>query len=176
MTIRGQGFQVPEAKLGAFTLDQPVLDLMSNEEALTLRPDQIGAIRAAYSGSKPAKVVDGRIYLGYNATSPQIGDYRISYELVRSARPASSASRRGRASPATRTVAGDELLMVDAGSVSAEKMFEEAKTANTVITMDPARRRTGAAVRRLCDAPVLDGRARRRHPLRRQHRQLWHGG
>lgn len=134
MTIRGKSFQVPEAKLGAFTLDQPVLDLMSNDEALTLRPDQIDAIRAAYSGSKPAKVVDGRIYLGYNATSPQIGDYRVTYSLVPVGTSSIVGKQTGSRLTGYQTVAGDELLMVDAGSVSAEKMFEEAKTANTFIT------------------------------------------
>lgn len=134
MEIRGDSFQVPEAKLGAFTLDKPVLDLMSNAEALPIRADQASAIRAAFSGSKPLRIVDGRIYLGYNANSPQVGDYRIAYEVVPVGTVSIVGQQSGSGLAGYQTVAGDELLMVDAGSVSADKMFEEAKTANTMLT------------------------------------------
>ena len=43
---------------------------MSGDEALAVRADQADAIRAAFSGSKTVSVVDGRIYLGNNPSSP----------------------------------------------------------------------------------------------------------
>ena len=59
MEIHGRSFQIPEAKLGAFTLDQPVLDQIGGDEVLTLKPDQSAAIEAAYSGDKKLSIVDG---------------------------------------------------------------------------------------------------------------------
>lgn len=49
MQIRGRQFQIPQGKLGAFTLDQPVLDRIEGDEAFTLSPDQAAAIGGAYS-------------------------------------------------------------------------------------------------------------------------------
>ena len=48
--------------------------------------------------------------------------------------PASSASSPARKFVAYQTVAGDRLLMVDAGTVPADKMFAEAVSTNTMIT------------------------------------------
>ena len=82
MEIRGRSFQIPEGKLGAFTLDQPVLNQIGGDKALPLKPDQQQAIQAAYAGGKKLSIVDGGIYLGWNPSSPAIGDYRINYELA----------------------------------------------------------------------------------------------
>ncbi len=134
MAIRGQTFQVPEAKLGGFDLDEPVLSLMSGEETLAVRGDQADAVRAAFAGSTRVSVVDGRIYLGNNPSTPAVGDYRVSYDLV----PVGDASIIGQQSGtkfvAYQTIAGDRLLMVDAGTVPADKMFADAVSVNTMIT------------------------------------------
>lgn len=134
MAIRSQTFQVPAARLGGFDLDQPVLNLMSGEQTLSIRPDQAGSIRAAFQGSTRVSVVDGRVYLGNNPSSPAVGDYRVTYSLV----PVGDASIIGQQSGskfvAYQTVAGDRLLMVDAGTVPADQMFADAISTNTMVT------------------------------------------
>ena len=80
MDVRSRSFQIPEGKLGAFTLDQPVLDEIGGDRADGDQAGQAAAIEAAYAGDKKVSIVDGRIYLGWNPSSPAIGDYRISYE------------------------------------------------------------------------------------------------
>jgi hypothetical protein len=82
MEIRGTAFQVPEAKLGAFDLDEPVLSLMSGETRLPVKAEQKAAVEAAFAGTTKVSVVDGRIYLGPNPASPAVGDYRVSYDIV----------------------------------------------------------------------------------------------
>jgi hypothetical protein len=134
MEIGSRSFQVAQAKLGAFTLDKPVLDQIYAEKALPLKPDQQAAIQAAYSGSKKLSVVDGGIYLGWNPSSPVVGDYRIRYKVA----PLTSISVIGRQQGSQftsyQTVAGDRLLMVDDGVVPADRMFKEAESANKVLT------------------------------------------
>ncbi|MDQ6436698.1 TMEM43 family protein [Mesorhizobium sp. LHD-90] len=134
MEIRDRSFQVPQAELGAFVLDQPVLDQVGDDERLALAPGQAGAVRDAFSGTAKVSIVDGRIYLGRDPASPAIGDYRISYRTV----PADDLSVIGRQAgnrfEPYATKAGYDLLMVDSGLVPAEKMFAEAVTENTIFT------------------------------------------
>lgn len=134
MEIRSKDNQVPEAKLAAFTLDKPVLDLIGGQKALPVDPAKLAEIDAAYPGTKRVSVTEGRIYLGFNPTQPAIGDYRIGYEIV----PLQTISVIGRQSGSMftpyQTEAGDALLMVDEGNVPAEKMFADAQNANTVLT------------------------------------------
>ncbi len=134
MELGSRSFQIHEGKLGAFTLDEPVFDRIGDSNPLTITPSQLPDIAAAYPGTERVSVVDGRIYLGANPTSPAIGDYRIGYQLV----PLGDISVIGRQtgdrfSP-YQTVAGDELLLVDSGRVPAEKMFADAVSVNTLIT------------------------------------------
>ncbi|MFI0845438.1 TMEM43 family protein [Mesorhizobium sp. IMUNJ 23232] len=134
MEIRDQRYQVPRAALGAFTLDQPVIDLVGGDERLALTSGQLGAVRDAFSGTTKVSIAGGEIYLGPNPASPAVGDYRISYTIV----PAGDMSIIGkqtgsRFEPYT-TKAGYDLLMVDSGLVPAEKMFAEAVTENTILT------------------------------------------
>lgn len=132
--IASARFQIPQARLGGFTLDEPVLDRIGGDEALAIGQDKLPAVRAAHGGTQKVSVLDGRIYLGQAPTAPAIGDYRISYEAA----PLGMVSVVGRQAADRigpyQTAAGDSLLMVDRGVVPADKMFSDAATANTVLT------------------------------------------
>ncbi|PWK71623.1 TMEM43 family protein [Aminobacter sp. AP02] len=134
MEIASRSFQIPEGRLGAFVLDEPVLDLIGDAKSLTISPNQLSAIQDAHSGTERVSVVDGRIFLGVNPTSPAIGDYRIGYRLVPLGDISVIGQQSGDGFAPYQTLAGDELLMVDAGMVPAEKMFANAVSANTIIT------------------------------------------
>lgn len=134
MAIHSRTFQIPEGKLGAFTLDTPVLDRVEGDKEYALSSEQSAAIKAAYTGTKPLSITDGRIYLGADNTTPALGDYRIGYELAPLGDVSIVARQAGSRFEAYQTVAGDQLLMVDTGNVPADKMFAEAVSANTLIT------------------------------------------
>ncbi|MBX3576867.1 MAG: TMEM43 family protein [Rhizobiaceae bacterium] len=134
MEIRSQQFQVPDAKLGAFTLSDNVISMIGGEKVLPVTPDQAAAIDAAYQGNKRVTVAENRIYLGFNSTSPAIGDYRISYEIAPTGATSIIGKQQNGGFEPYQTEAGDALLMVSEGTVTADKMFEDAQTANTVIT------------------------------------------
>lgn len=134
MEIRSERFQVPDAKLGAFTLSERVISGLGGEKALTLTTDMTAAIDAAYSGNKRVTVAENRIYLGFSSTNPAIGDYRISYEVAPLGVASVIGEQRGGGFEPYQTMAGDQLLMVDDGAVPAEKMFADAQSANAVLT------------------------------------------
>ncbi len=134
MEIQDRTYQVPEATLGAFTLDRPVLDQVGDDTRLPVRPDQVAAVRAAFQGQTKVSVVDGRIYLGKDPAAPAVGDYRIAYSIA----PAGSYSVIGKQAGVMfrpyATRAGYDLLMVSSGLVPAEKMFADAVADNTMLT------------------------------------------
>lgn len=134
MAIHGRTFQIPEGKLVAFDLDTPVLDRIEGDKDYSLSADQSAAIKAAYTGTKPLSIVDGKIYLGNDNTTPALGDYRIGYELAPLGVVSIVARQAGSRFEPYQTQAGDALLMVDTGNVPAEKMFADAISTNTLIT------------------------------------------
>lgn len=134
MEIHSKTFQIPDGKLVAFDLDTPVLDRIEGDKDYSLASSQAAAIKAAYTGAKPLNVVDGKIYLGADTSSPALGDYRIGYELAPLGVVSIVARQAGSRFEPYQTVAGDQLLMVDTGDVPAAKMFADAVSENTVIT------------------------------------------
>ncbi|MER9580654.1 TMEM43 family protein [Mesorhizobium sp. M0276] len=134
MAIHSRTFQIPQGKLVAFDLDTPVLDHIEGDKDYSLSSDQSAAIKAAYTGSRPLSMVDGEIYLGADTTTPALGDYRISYDLAPLGVVSIVARQAGSRFEPYQTEAGDALLMVDTGTVPADKMFAEAVSANTLIT------------------------------------------
>jgi hypothetical protein len=134
MEIRSQDFQVPEAKLGDFDLSPAIISSIGGAKAFSVPPSQTEAIDAAYSGNKRVTVSEGRIYLGFNSTSPAIGDYRISYQLVPTGPVSIIGKQEGTGFVGYQTQAGDELLMVENGTVPADQMFANSQSANTILT------------------------------------------
>jgi hypothetical protein len=134
MEIQGRTDQMPDGRLGAFDLDRPVIDLIGGDKGFPLKPEQMQAVDDAYRGTKRVSVVDGKIYLGFNPTSPALGDYRIAYELAPLGTVSVIGKQAGSRFAPYRTRAGDALLMVDNGDVPADRMFAEAVTANTIVT------------------------------------------
>lgn len=134
MDIASDAFQVSEAQFGAFELGAAVLDQIGGAQALKLSPAKQAEIAAAYSGSEKLSVADGGIYLGENSKKPAVGDYRIRYELVPLGDISVVAKQYGNGFKGYQTRAGDELLLVESGKVSGDKMFANAMSANSLIT------------------------------------------
>jgi hypothetical protein len=134
MEISGRNFQIPEGKLGDFTLDDGVINQIGGDKPYPLKADQLDAIQAAYAGGKKLSVVDGGIYLGWNPSSPVVGDYRIRYELAPLGTISVIGQQRGQLFQSYQTEAGDALLMVEDGNVPADQMFKHAEQANTILT------------------------------------------
>jgi hypothetical protein len=134
MDYRSQSFQIPEAALGAFRLEEPVLSRIGGAERLALDTARAEALRAAYAGGRPLHVTGSGAYLGEDPDAPRVGDHRVSWDIV----PLSTISVVARQTvdslSAYQTKAGDRLLMVALGTVPADQMFSEAMTANTILT------------------------------------------
>lgn len=134
MALASSDFRVDRASLGAFSLDGNIVGRVGGARALPLQPEHAEGIQRAVGTAMKVSVVDGAVYLGADPARPRLGDYRVRYTIV----PLDTISVVGRQAgdgiAAYRTRAGDALLMVRNGAVSAADMFEAAATGNAMLT------------------------------------------
>jgi hypothetical protein len=132
--MRYRRFEVAarDATLGAFRPSEGVLAHLAAGREFSLDPAVLDAVRQRAGAS--ARIADGRIYLGADPGQPRVGDLRISYHVA----PVGPVSMIGRQAGIDfaeyQTKAGDRLLMVRAGNLSAGDMFKAAQEENRILT------------------------------------------
>lgn len=134
MIYERRSFSVDGAELGAFSLGRNVLDGIGGAEAFPIPAAHVETLQGALADNAEVSAVDGAIYLGANPTQPQVGDYRIRYELVPLGTISVIGQQRGDGLAAYGTQAGDSLLIVEVGNRSAQEMFDSAASSNSVMT------------------------------------------
>lgn len=131
--IKDADFRAERANLGAFTLDGAVLDQVVADRPLTLTSEQ--AATAASALSRPTRLVEGALYVGANPAAPEVGDMRVTYLVApqNSTLSVVGAQTANTLQPYP-TRAGEPILMVRAGTASADQMFAQAKAANQTMS------------------------------------------
>ena len=125
-------FKAPDAKLGAFALNERVLGLLSASEALEAQPSALTQARAVLGQS--AQVRQGTVYAGANPDQPAIGDVRVTWRLL----PLTDISVVARQTQATfapfLTSNGREVLLAETGVQPAALMFKHGQETNALLT------------------------------------------
>lgn len=121
-----------DATLGAFQPGVNVVDKLPASEAVTLDPSLAGKLAGRVKG--PVHVADGRIYLGENPAQPRIGDLRVSFKVAPGGPTSIVGRQAGNGFAEYQTKAGDALLMVRPGTMSAADMFTAAQRENRIMT------------------------------------------
>lgn len=134
MVFESTDFSITEAELGAFSLGSNVLRRIGGAQPLPVQAAHAETVQEILGERLNVSVVDGALYLGANPLRPQIGDYRIRYELVPLGTISVIGQQRGEGIAAYPTQAGDSLLLVSTGEQSAQEMFDDAARANTALT------------------------------------------
>lgn len=147
-TVEDRSIQASQGSLGAFTLGDEVLSRVTGDQPVPLGPEQAEAIRQA-AGERPLTVADNRILLpaaspatgpaehnsaGSTAAEPRVGDIRISYTVVPAGEISAIGAQAGSGLSPYQSKAGDALLLVQRGAVSAEAMFQKAVDDNNTMT------------------------------------------
>jgi hypothetical protein len=132
MQYRGASYSSRDATLGAFRPGANVIDRLPAGENVPLDPSLAAKLAGRVKG--PVHVADGHIYVGESPSQPRIGDLRISFRLA-PAGPTSIIGRQaGTGFAEYQTQAGDALLMVRPGTLSAAEMFAAAQRENRILT------------------------------------------
>jgi hypothetical protein len=115
--------------VGAFYLSPDLIEQLSDFADLPVRE-----VPASASWPSNAQMAKGGIYVGANPAEPEIGDVRINYSLVKPGPVSVVAAQVDDSFAEYRAKAGGTINMITAGKVSAQQMFEDALTQNTIIT------------------------------------------
>ncbi len=132
MQYRGASYSSRDATLGAFRPGANVIDRLPASENVPLDPSLAAKLAGRVQG--PVHVADGRIYVGESPSQPRIGDLRISFKLAPAGPTSVIGQQAGTGFAEYQTQAGDRLLMVRPGTVSAADMFAAAQRENRVLT------------------------------------------
>lgn len=129
--IEAASFTSTDARLGAFRLDAPIIERIGGSETLSFDEETQAALRTQ-AGSR-STVSATEVYLGADPASPQVGDTRVSYEVVRPGEVSIVAAQSGDGFAAFRAGNGERILLVSDGSVSADEMFQGAQDTNRMM-------------------------------------------
>jgi hypothetical protein len=131
LPIESETLTADPITLGAFKLSPEQVAQIN--EAVDL-PVQADPAALPQVGDRTARLDQGRFYLGADPASPQVGDTRISFQVVQPGPRSLIARQAGGTFEAYATQAGDDILLVDEGTHSAEAMFKSAQAANRTLT------------------------------------------
>lgn len=118
--------------LGAFQVPESLVSRMGDPAKHPVTEADLAKLPADLKDS--AQIQAGAFYFGEKPDSPQIGDVRVSFEIVKPGTFSILAAQIGETFGPYQTKAGDALSMVESGAVSAETMFKNAASANKIIT------------------------------------------
>lgn len=120
------------ATTGAFRVPPTVLEKLSKFEALPATEGQLvkltGSVRAR------AKVRDSMLYVANDPSVPEVGDFRVSFQIVKPLMVSLVAKQVGNSFASYQAKAGDEILLVEPGAVASATMFKSAQDANASLT------------------------------------------
>jgi hypothetical protein len=123
--FKDAGFVQADAPLGAFVVDQRVLDDVHPLHSWPV-PD----------GTQPAggfRVIDGQLYRGGDSSAPKVGDVRVSYEIAPAGPLTVVAGQTGnRLLPFT--ITGDGVAYARTGTFTAAEMFQFARDEERILT------------------------------------------
>lgn len=125
-------FNAGSVTLGAFKLPDsfvsqmgsPVTHPVAEADLANLAPDL----------KESARVQGGAFYFGSKADAPEIGDRRVSFEIVKPGTFSVVAAQIGDSFEPYQAKAGDSISLIESGAASAETMFQNAASANSLIT------------------------------------------
>lgn len=117
-------------QIGDFDMTPELLNKINNFEFYTIPKEMDGTD----SGINGFKIVDGYFYNGENPNSPDIGDVRIKYYLIKDPTVSIIAAQKGFSFAPYETKAGGTILMLVNGNVPASQMFKSAIEGNKILT------------------------------------------
>jgi hypothetical protein len=127
-----QTFTASTVKLGGYTLSAGQVGRLDQSEAL---PIDAAAKLPAQTAAK-AKPVSGQnvFYAGTDPASPEVGDTRVSFKVVKPATISLVSRQVGETFEPYYAKAGGTVDLLEYGQKSADSMFQAAQDANTTLT------------------------------------------
>ncbi|MBM9518918.1 TMEM43 family protein [Desulforhopalus vacuolatus] len=119
-----------QVSVGSFFLSPSLISNITNYESLTV--DGSLALPSAWEGR--SRVMNDGFYLGADPANPQVGDIRISYQVVKPLEVSVIARQAGNHLQSYQAKAGDTIELLELGVHDAQTMFEQEQQSNTILT------------------------------------------
>lgn len=129
MPVESTTVYAKHAKLGAFSVGEEELEKLSNGEKLRVDSPKVRSV-----AGHPVTLDQGVVYLGESGRSPEVGTVRVQFKAFRPGPMSVVAQQVNGGFAPYQIKGGDALLLVADGIQTADAMFKEAETTNTIIT------------------------------------------
>lgn len=128
MPYQNQQWSANRVNLGEFQLSRSLISQINRSEPLTIQ-------QLPQSGlNQPIQSIAHGFYWGRNPSQPQIGDMRITYQIVPTGNISIIAKQVNNQLQAYQTKAGGSIEILKQRLVSAQEMIQQAQTENTILT------------------------------------------
>lgn len=132
LEIPKKEFVAADATLGQFRLNPQIIEKIQGDTAVEATNDQLSKVSEKFRSKLK---VDGNVYyLGGDPASPEIGDEKISFTVLRPGTLSVVAAQAKQSFAPYMTTNEREIELVETGSVSAAQMFAHAQAANRMLT------------------------------------------
>ncbi len=121
-----------KVSLGAFEVPESFVKQMGSPTKYAVTDADLAKLPADLK--EGTKIQTGTFYFGEKPDAPLIGDVRVSFEIVKPGTFSILAAQIGETFEPYQTKAGDAIDFIEEGTVSAETMFKNAASTNTLIT------------------------------------------
>jgi len=118
--------------LGAFDVPEDFVKQMGSPIKRAVTDADLAALPADLK--EVTKIQDGAFYIGPNPKEPEVGDVCVSFKIVKPGTFSILAAQIEETFEPYQTKAGDAIDFIEEGTVSAETMFKNAASANSMIT------------------------------------------
>ncbi len=127
MPYQSQTWFAETVTVGSFNLSASLIRMINNYQPLVVEqiPTTLG---------NKAKLSSGGFYIGNAPESPQVGDLRINFSQVVPTSVSLIAKVKGKTFEPYLSQAGGTIELLKTGEYSAQEMFDEAQTENTLLT------------------------------------------
>jgi hypothetical protein len=132
--VEGARSVVDQAGLGAFRITGDQAADLGDSSKIALTAADAERINSDLATDSPAKLNQGGLYIGRSASSPQIGDMRVTFERIDLKEASFVGRQKGDEILPYKTSNGREIFLSEAGRRDAAAMFDHAQTENTIIT------------------------------------------
>jgi len=127
--FESEDFPAPGVHAGAFSLAEVLVNQMNDYEDVAVTAAQLPE-----SLRPPFKDANGGLYLGPDAASPQVGDVRIQFSVVKPGPVSIIARQVGSTLDSYQTKAGDNIALIESGAHTSAEMIKSAQDTNKIIT------------------------------------------
>ena len=134
VALGGERFVPRAVRLGGFTLSPTQAGGLGASRPLPVDKWDRAALQKTLGIAAAGQAVDGRIFIGVDATRPRLGDLRISYEVATTPDATVVARQSGVGFAAFTTTNGRSIEILRDGRMEAAQVFDDAQSGNTMLT------------------------------------------